>query len=186
MEDGGLSRGYLAVWYISVVQQIHNLSISTVESMSDPTDDEDGSDEQESPEDFFDGVETADVGGNTGEEGDAVDQQMAQAGQQATEQINWNKLIENLEDVTNLIREYFEQSRENKRVENERKQSYFEHQQRIVLTTAGTFIIVIGIAAWMTYSNALSGDAFTFVLGTLFGSILTFLQNMIGQRDGEE
>lgn len=151
--------------------------------MSDPTDDD--SEDEESTEELFDGVETADVGGETGEKEGVVDQQMVQSGQ-AAEQINWNKLIENLEDVTNLIREYFEQSRENQRVENERKQRYFEHQQRIVLTAAGTFIIVIGIAAWMTYSNALSGDAFTFVLGTLFGSILTFLQNMISQRDEEE
>ena len=152
--------------------------------MSDPTDD--NSEDEEPTEDLFDGVETADIGAGSGEEESVVDEQMAQSGQAAAEELNWNKLIENLEDVTNLIREYFEQSRENKRVENERKQSYFEHQERIILTAAGTFVIVIGTAAWMTYSNALSGDAFTFVLGTLFGSILTFLQNMIGQRDKDE
>ncbi|WP_415382027.1 hypothetical protein [Halosimplex sp. TS25] len=151
--------------------------------MSDPTDNEEDSEPQESVEELFDDVETAKGESDTG---DTTSQRAAQVSQATDEQVDWNTLIENLEDVTNLIREYFEQSRENKRVENERKQSYFKHQQRIVLTAAGTFLIVIGIAAWMTYSDALSGDAFTFVLGTLFGSILTFLQNMIGQRDNEE
>lgn len=159
--------------------------VSTVKSMSDPTDEGDNSEEQESVDELFDGVETAE-GSNSENRRNSTDQRAAQVGQAAGDQIKWNKLIENLEDVTNLIGEYFEQSRENKKVENERKNSYFEHQQRIILTAAITFILVIGIAAWMTYNNALSGDAFTFVLGTLFGSILTFLQSMIGKQNEEE
>lgn len=153
--------------------------------MSDPTDEEEDSEDKESVGELFDGVETADGGTNTGNP-DVTEQRAAQAGQAAGEQIDWNNLIENLEDVTNLVREYFEQSRENKRVENEKKQNYFKHQRRIVLYAAITFLLVIGISASMTLGNALSGDAFTFVLGTLFGSILTFLQNMIGRNGNNE
>ncbi|MXR52052.1 hypothetical protein GRX03_10630 [Halovenus sp. WSH3] len=101
-------------------------------------------------------------------------------GQMANEQPDLNKILANLEDITDLIREYFEQSRENKRVENERRQRYLKHQRKVIFTAAITFIVVIGISALMTFYNALSGDAFTFVLGTLFGAILTFLQNMLG------
>jgi len=150
--------------------------------MSDQSDDDEDSEGQESVDSPFDGVETPVGGTDTVSEADQTAAQMSQA---AGEQIDWNTLVENLEDVTNLIREYFEQSRENKRVENERKRSYFKHQQRIVIIAAVTFLLVISISAWMTFSNALSGDAFTFVLGTLFGAILTFLQNMIGQSNEE-
>jgi ABC-type enterochelin transport system permease subunit len=38
----------------------------------------------------------------------------------------------------------------------------------------------------MTIQGALSDDAFTFILGTLFGAILTFLQNMLSPGQSDE
>lgn len=157
------------------------------EDAEDSTEDvEEDDEERSSTDELFSGVETVDQDSDTGNSEIPADKRAAEVSQIAGEQVNWNKLIENLEDVANLIHEYFEQSRENKRVENEGRLNYFKHQQRIIFIAAGTFIIVIGISAWMTFHNALSGDAFTFVLGTLFGAILTFLQNMIGQNESEE
>jgi len=102
-----------------------------------------------------------------------------------TQETDWTPIIENLNEITDLVREYFKQSRENKKIENQAKKEHFNHQRRIVYTTAGTFLLVVGISAYMTSVDALSGDAFTFVLGTLFGAILTFLQNMVSTRSGE-
>jgi hypothetical protein len=95
-------------------------------------------------------------------------------------------LLKNLENITGLIESYFEQSRENKEVDNEWKKKKYRHRLWIVVISASTFLIVITLSAVMTIYNALSGDAFTFVLGTLFGSILTFLQNMISDQDPDD
>jgi len=91
-------------------------------------------------------------------------------------------LMQNLADLSDLVTSYLEEQRENRKVENKREQEHLAHQRRVVYVVAGTFLVVIGIAAVMTYADALSGDAFTFVLGSLFGAILTFLQENLMSR----
>ncbi|GAB3028616.1 hypothetical protein [Natronobiforma cellulositropha] len=88
-------------------------------------------------------------------------------------------ILDHLGDITGLITSYLEETRETKRVDHDAQRRHFAHQRRIVYTAAGTFLAVVLIAAGMTAQGALSGDAFTFVLGTLFGAILTFLQTML-------
>jgi len=139
-------------------------------------------DEADEAHELFDGVEDAeakskgDLRGRSAaaEAGISPEQQGSQPVQDNPPDIQ--PFLENLEEITGLVREWFEQSRESKKVAA-------RHQQIIVGIAALTFLIVIGLSALMTFNDALSGDAFTFVLGTLFGAILTFLQNML---DGSE
>ena len=105
---------------------------------------------------------------------------------QANQRPDLESVLNNLEGITALVREWFEQSRENKRVANEGRQLFLKHRERIVYTAAVAFLGVVIVSAFMTWQNALSGDAFTFVLGTLFGSILTFLQTMLGGSQSDE
>ena len=154
------------------------------ESSTSRADERDG---KEKPVDeFFDGEETGNGDSTSRGTQTSTGQSATGPNQTASEQLDWNMIISNLENITNLISEYFEQARENKQVENERKVMYFKHQRQIILTAALTFIIVIVTSAGMTVYGALSGDAFTFVLGTLFGAILTFLQNMMGKNGSED
>lgn len=105
---------------------------------------------------------------------------------QAAQQPDLEPVLENLEEITELVREYFEQSRESKRVEIEGRQQRLRHRERIIYTAAIAFLGVVLVSAGMTWVDALSGDAFTFVLGTLFGSILTFLQTTLGGSQSAE
>ncbi|EMA38621.1 hypothetical protein [Halobiforma nitratireducens] len=162
----------------------------------------DNEDSAEDIEELFDGVESSDqeassddggsgytaaFEGETGAGSAGGHTSRTTSNRSGTAQeTDWTPLIENLNEITELVKEYFKQSRENKKIENEAKEQHFHHQRRIVYTTAGTFLVVVGISAYMTSVDALSGDAFTFVLGTLFGAILTFLQNMMAEKGSTE
>lgn len=136
--------------------------------------------------DVPDGTDNSEIDEESGEHVEATTGSPRWASQeQVGQQPDLEPLLENLEEITALVREWFEQSRENKRVENEGRQLRLEHRERIIYTAAIAFIAVVLVSAGMTWADALSGDAFTFVLGTLFGAILTFLQTMLGGSQSE-
>lgn len=94
-------------------------------------------------------------------------------GQQASEQPEWVYLaFERLDEITTLMETWQTEQRQT-------RARLLRHRETIVVVAAATLLGLIGISAWMTYNGALSGDAFTFVLGALFGSLVTFLQNML-------
>ena len=134
-------------------------------------------------EEIFDDVDTDKIDEDLDEERESDDENR-QAN--VVEQNPQLAALQNIEEITDLVKEFFTQQRENKKVEQDLQTSILSHRRKIVIVTAGTFVLVVGIAAYMTIEDALSGDAFTFVLGTLFGSILTFLQDTLQQNSGQE
>lgn len=129
-------------------------------------------DEDESADELFNGVEDVDDVPND-KSTEEVQNQWNPSGQQTPE---WIPLaLERLDDITNLLQTYQE----------ERRQSVkrrYRHRETIVVLASVTLLLLIGGSAWMTVNGALSGDAFTFILGTLFGALLTFLQNILTQE----
>lgn len=129
-------------------------------------------------DELFDGVDVAEVEEEVGrQQTDVVDD---------AERDPQVMALENLDGITDLVNDFFDQRRESKKVDQELRERILVHQWRIVKITAFTFVAVVGISAYMTIEGALSGAAFTFVLGTLFGSILTFLQNNLQQDNTGE
>jgi hypothetical protein len=129
-------------------------------------------------DDLFDEVDVAEVD-------EQIEQQQADVVDNA-EPDPQVMALENLDDITDLVNDFFDQRRKNKEVDQDLRERVLAHRWKIVRITAGTFVAVVGISAYMTIEGALSGDAFTFVLGTLFGSILTFLQNNLQRENAGE
>lgn len=87
--------------------------------------------------------------------------------------------MQRIGEITEMIKTWQEERRE-------AQSRVFQHRETIVRWAAGTFVALIVISGSMTMVGALSADAFTFVLGTLFGSLVTFLQNTLRQQQGAE
>lgn len=135
-------------------------------------DDGDQSDEEPEAGDLFDGTEDADSDiGPSGSE-DAEPEEEHPEGANPV----WWFALQQLSDIREFVESYLQERRET-------KERQFRHRENIIKYTGGSVLGVIIIAAYMTVNGALSGDAFTFVLGTLFGSLLTFLQNMLQQAE---
>lgn len=142
------------------------LDILYIHSLNDG----DMTEDEPSDEGLFDGVEDKeelleDIDSETSEQSSGYEQDQ--------ETPEWVLMaLKQLDGITNLIQTY---QKERRQSQNRR----LRHREYIVIIASATLLLLIGASAWMTIENALSGDAFTFVLGTLFGALITFLQNML-------
>lgn len=150
--------------------------------MGDQTDDKNNNKKEENQNKNLSGSSIPsklDEGKRDGDKDNRTEQEGEQSGTESRGKTGAELFAENLGTIIELISEYFEQTRENKIVKKEEKEYYLSYRINLVVISSLVFLAVVIISAFMTYVNALSGDAFTFVLGTLFGSILTFLQKMV-------
>lgn len=81
-------------------------------------------------------------------------------------------LLENPEEAERLIDTVFERW-------GVMKKEGLQHQWRMILVVGGLFTIVLIASSILTYVGTLQGSAYTLLLGTLIGYLLTFLEDYI-------
>ncbi|WP_225741283.1 hypothetical protein [Halorussus halophilus] len=81
-------------------------------------------------------------------------------------------LLENPDDAEKLIETTFDKW-------NTAKEQGLKYQWRMVMVVGGLFSVVLLSASWLTYTGVLQGSAYTLLLGTLIGYLLTFLEDYL-------
>lgn len=56
----------------------------------------------------------------------------------------------------------------------------------MTITAAVTVLILVGIAAFLTYHDKIEGSTFGFLLGLIIGYVLTFIRDAIGPTSTDE
>lgn len=81
-------------------------------------------------------------------------------------------VLENPEEAERLIDTTFERW-------GAMKREGLKHQWRMILVVGGLFTVVLIASSILTYVGTLQGSAYTLLLGTLIGYLLTFLEDYI-------
>lgn len=81
-------------------------------------------------------------------------------------------LLENPEETEKLISTIFDRW-------SQMNQNGFKHQQRMIFVVGGLFTVVLLAASSLAFVGTLQGSAYTLLLGTMIGYLLTFLEDYI-------
>lgn len=81
-------------------------------------------------------------------------------------------MVENPEETEELIDTLFNRWQES-------KEQSLRHRWKMILIVAGLFIAVLISSSILTYTQILQGSAYTLLLGTLIGYLLTFLEDYL-------
>lgn len=81
-------------------------------------------------------------------------------------------LLENPDDAEKLIETTFNKW-------NSAKEQGLKHQWRMVKVVGTLFGLVLLLSSFLTYTGVLQGSAYTLLLGTLIGYLLTFLEDYL-------
>ena len=98
----------------------------------------------------------------------------AAAGSPGTPQVETplQTMVDNPESVENLIETTFNRW-------GEMKQEGFSHQLNLIIVVGALFLSVLIASTVLVWQGVLAGSAYTFLLGTLTGYLLTFLEDFL-------
>lgn len=81
-----------------------------------------------------------------------------------------NVFADRADELIKLAKSWWEQSQETKAADR-------KYQIRLVRIVAFLVTLMVGVAAWLTYADKVPGSTLSFLLGTIVGYLLTFVQN---------
>lgn len=83
-----------------------------------------------------------------------------------------NVIALNFKDIMELGKEYFQH-------QNGLNKSGIRFSLGLSIIAAFLILIIVGAAGFLTYHEKIDGSTFTFLLGTIVGYLLTFIQRAI-------
>ena len=83
-----------------------------------------------------------------------------------------NVLADNVDPLLNVLKTTMENSQKTQ----EREISFQKYMSGVAI---GLVIVIVGVAAFLTYHGKIDGSTFTFLLGLIVGYVLTFVRDQI-------